>query len=68
LGRVFGSEIVLCVGQYGVGLGESVFGVCGTVWGGFGVVILYCVWESLGRVWGSEFEMCLGEFGICLGE
>jgi len=37
LWRVSGSEFVLCVGQFGVGLGECVFGVCGTVCGGFGV-------------------------------
>ena len=63
----WGSEFVLFVGQFGVGLGEWVCAVCGIVWGGFGgcesvlcvghfrscleVVVVCCVWESLERVW-----------------
>jgi len=34
--------------------------VCERDWGGFGGVILCCVWDSLLWVWGSEFELCVG--------
>ena len=67
---VWGSEFVLCVGQFCVGLwelvcavcgkvlcgfgGVSVFYVCGTVWCGFGGVSLCCV--------------CLRQFGVGLVE
>jgi len=44
---------VLCVGEFGAGLGELVF--CS-------------VWERLVWVWGSEFVLCVGEFGAGLGE
>ena len=40
----------------------------GTVWSGFGVVSVCCVWDSLERVWGSECVLCVGEFGVGLGE
>jgi len=43
LWRVSRSEFVLCVGQFGVGLGELDCAVYGTVWGGFGGVSLCCV-------------------------
>jgi len=50
---VWGSEFVLCVGEFGAGLGELVF----------------CrVWERFVWVWGSEFVLCVGEFGAGLGE
>jgi len=42
---------VLCVGQFGVGLG---------------LVRLCCVWDSLGRVWGSEFVLCVRGIGVDL--
>ena len=82
LGRVWGSEFVLCVGQFVVGVWDRVFAVCGKVWivsgkreyavcgivwNGFGGLILSCVWESLGRVWGSEFVLCVRDFGVGLG-
>jgi len=51
-----------------VGLGESVFAVCGRVWGAFGGVSLCCVWERLVWVWGSECVLCVGQFGVGLGE
>jgi len=35
LGLVLGSEFVLCVGQFGVGLGERVYALCGRDWGWF---------------------------------
>ena len=38
---VWGSEFVLCVVEYCVGLGES-------------VCVCMCVWERLVCVWGSE--------------
>jgi len=37
---------VLCVGQFGMGLWERGCAVCGTVWCGFGGVSVCCVWES----------------------
>jgi len=40
--------------------------VCGRVWGGFGGVILCCVWESLGLVLGSDFVLCVELFGVGL--
>ena len=49
----WGSEFVLCVGQFGVGL-----------WG----LSVCCVWDSLVWVWGSEFVLCVGQFGLGLGE
>jgi len=57
---VWGSECVLCVGQFGVGLGECVFVVCLRVSCGFGGVTLFCVWESFVSVYGSEFVLCVG--------
>ena len=68
LGLVWGSEFVLCVGQFCVGLGECVCAVCGTVWGGFVGVSLCCVWENLGRVRWSEFVLCVGQFVVGLWE
>jgi len=50
----WGSECVLCVEQFGAGLGEWVRAVCGTDWCGFGGVSVCCMWESLVWVWGSE--------------
>ena len=62
-------EIVLCVGEFGVGLGELGCAVCGSVWCGFGGVCLCCVCESLGVVClGREFVLCVGKFGVGLGE
>jgi len=52
LGRVWGSEFVLCVGEFGAGLGEF---------------ILCCVWESFVSDWGSNYVLCLGQFGTGLG-
>jgi len=40
---VCGSECVLCVGQFGVGLWRIFFAVCGTVWRGFVGVSVFCV-------------------------
>ena len=56
---VWGSECVLCVGQFGAGLGEGVCVVCGTVWSGFRGVSVCCVSNSLEWVWGSECVMCV---------
>jgi len=50
--RVCGSECVLCVGQFGVGLWGCVFAVCGRVWCGFVVLSLCCVWDRMERVRG----------------
>ena len=66
--RVWGSEFVLCVGQFGVGLGECVCAVCGTDLGVSRRVSLCCVWESLVLVWGCECVLCVGQFGVGLGE
>jgi len=68
LGRVWGSDFVLCVGAFGVGLGECVCAVCGRVWAGLGELDFCRVWERLVWVWGSEFVLCLVEFGAGLGE
>jgi len=65
---VCGIECVLCVGQFEAGLGELVCAVFGSVWSGFGEVILFCVWLSLGRFCVSEFVLCVGEIGAGLGE
>ena len=51
--RVWGSECVLCVGEFGVGL-----------WG----VSVCCVWESLVRVSGSECVLRVGQFSVGLEE
>ena len=45
---------MLCVGEFGAGLGECVCAVCVIVWG----------WG----VWGREFVLCVGKFGVGLGE
>jgi len=58
---VLGSECVLCVGEFGVCLGERVCGVCGRVWCGFGGVSVCCVWESFMWICGSEIVLCLGD-------
>jgi len=73
------SEFVLCVVQFGVGLGECVCVVCGTVWCGFGGVDVCSLLDSLGRVWGvsvccvcdslvwicsSESVLFVGKFGV----
>ena len=68
LGRVWGSEFVLCVGQFWVGLRERECALCGTVWGGSGGLRLCCVWESYLWVWWSVFVLCVGKFGVGLGE
>ena len=47
---VWGSEFLLCVGLYGVGLGECVCAVCGRACVGLG----------------SECVLCLGEFNVGL--
>ena len=65
---VCGSECVLCVGQYGVGLWERVCAVCRTVWYGFVGVSVCCVWGSLVWVWESEFVLCVGQLGMGLWE
>ena len=65
---VCGSECVLCVGQFGVGLWERECALCGTVWCGFGGVSVCCVWESLVWVCGSECVLRVGEFGVDLWE
>ena len=49
----WGSECVLCVGQFGVGL-----------WG----VNVCCVWDSLVWVWGSECVLCVELFVVGLWE
>ena len=56
----WGSECVLCVGQFGAGLGERFYVVCGRVWGVFEGVNFCCVLERLVCVWGSEFVLCVG--------
>jgi len=77
-----GNECVLCVGEFGAGLGEilccvwdrlvwvwgSEYVLCGTVWGVTGGVSFCCVWESLLFVWGSEFVLCVRQFVVGLGE
>ena len=40
LERVWGNTCVLCVGQFGVDVGEKVYVVFGTVWNVFGRVIV----------------------------
>jgi len=65
---VCGSECVLCVGQFGVGLWERGCVVCGTVWCGVGGVRVCCVWDSLVWVCGSECVLCVGQIGVGLGE
>ena len=59
---------MLCLGQFGAGLGELDSAVCGRVWCGFGGVSFCCVWESLGRILGSEFVLCVGVYVVGLGE
>ena len=65
---IWGSEFVLCVGQFGSCL--EIKSVC-CVWESlerdWGIDFC-CVWESLGRVWGDEFVLCVGQFGVGLGE
>ena len=70
----FGSESVLCVGQYGVGLWELVCAVCGTVWCGIVGVSVCCVWDilcgivgvSLCCVWDSLEWVCGSECVLCV--
>jgi len=50
---VWGGEFVLCVGEFGAGLGELVCDVCGRVLCRFGGVNLCCVWDTLWRDWRS---------------
>ena len=45
---IWGTEFVLCVGQFGACL--EIVSVC-------------CVWDSLERDWGIDFVLCVGEFG-----
>ena len=40
--------------------------MCGTVWCGYGGVILCCVWDSLGNLCVIEFLLCVREFGVGL--
>ena len=56
---VWVSNYVLCVGQFGAGLGELFCAVCERVWCGFGGVSLCCVCESLGLVLESEIVLCV---------
>ena len=51
LGRFWGIEFLLCVGEFGAGLGECVCSVCGAVFCGIVGVSVCCVWDSLERVW-----------------
>jgi len=64
----FGGVSVLCVGHFGVNVGEKVYVVFGTVWNVFGRVIVCCVWDSLEWVWGSECVLCVRQFDVGLGE
>jgi len=50
---VWGSEFVLCVGEFGVY---------------FRGVSVFCVWDSVVVAWGSECVLCLGQFGFGFGE
>ena len=59
---------MLCVGEFGVGLGEGEYAVSGRVWCGFGGVSVCCMWDSFGRGWGSDFLLCVGQFGVGLRE
>ena len=59
---------MLCVGEFGAGLGELVCDVCGRVLCRFVGVNLCCVWDTLWRVWRSYFVLCVGEFDVGLGE
>jgi len=63
---VWGSECLLCVGEFGAGLVDCVFAVCGRVWGVFGGMCLFCVWGSYLWDCGSECVLCVGQFGACL--
>ena len=65
---VWGIECLLCVGQFRAGLGELVCAVCGSIWSGFGEVILCCVWLNLGRFCGRMFVLCVGQFVVGLLE
>jgi len=65
---VCGCEILMCVGEFGAGLGEFVCAVCGTVWCGFGGGSVCCARDCFVCVWGSEFVLCVGEFCVGLGE
>jgi len=65
---VCGSECVLLVGQFGVGLWEWVCAACGTVWCGFVGVGVCCVWDSLVWACGSECVLRVGQFGVGLWE
>ena len=58
----------MCVGEFGVGMGECVCAVCVTVWCVYGGVGVCFVWESLVCVWGSECVLCVVQFGAGLGE
>ena len=61
---VCGSECVLCVGEFGVGLLECVCAVCGRVWCGFVGMSLCSVWDSLVWVCRSECVLCVVQFGV----
>ena len=65
---VCGSECVLCVGQFCVGMWECVFVVYGTVCCGFVGVSIYCVWDSLVWLCASESFLCVGQFCVGLWE
>ena len=64
---VWGSEILLCVGQFGVGLWEWLCTVCGTVWCGFVGVSVCCVWDCLVLIFVSECVLCVVQFGVGFG-
>ena len=72
----YGSECVLCVGQFVVGLWKRVCSVCGTGWCGFVGANVYCVWEGLvlfvGEtvccVWDSWVWVCVSVCVLCVGE
>jgi len=57
---VLGNELVLCVEEFGVGLGERVCGVFRRVWCGFGGVSLCRMWDIFIWNWGS---LCFVVFG-----
>ena len=76
-----GIVCVLCVGEFGVGLGEMVCSrrLCGVC---ISALCVCCVWDSLEWVWGSKCAaggfvvfvyrhcvcVCVGEFDVGFGE
>ena len=68
LEQVWWSECVVCVGQFGVSIGELMCAVFGRVWCEYGGVSVFCVWDRLEQVWGSECVLCVEQFVVCMGE